>query len=315
MFQLIYLRFTAPRADPAAFRVLTQQMKVALAHQDDLPESAFTRALNAALSQNHPRAQPMTAARVDQMNLDKSLAFYKARFADASNFTFVFVGSFTLETMKPLVERYLASLPASHRHETAKDVGVHPPAGVVTQQVQRGLDPKGQVSIVYTGAFQNDERHRVLVRAMAATLAGNLHSTLREQLGGTYGVSVEPRFTSRPAQEYRVTISFGCDPTRMETLVRTAFEVIEQFRRVGPGYEQMAAERTALTRDFETSSQRNEYLLDRLLFKYQSGEDVKEVFDMLPLIEELTAPMVREAAQTYLIPSRYVQVTMRPEAR
>ena len=315
MFQLIYLRFTAPRADPAAFRVLTQQMKVALAHQDDLPESAFTQALNVALSQNHPRAQPMTAARVDQMNLDKSLAFYKARFADASNFTFVFVGSFNLATMKPLVERYLASLPASHQHETAKDVGVHPPAGVVKQQVRRGLDPKSQVSIVYTGPFQNDERHRVLLRAMAATLGGNLHRTLREELGGTYGVSVEPRFTSRPAPEYRVTISFGCDPTRTESLVRTAFQVIEQFRRVGPGYEQVAAERTALTRDFETSSQRNEYLVDRLLLKYESGEDVKEAFDMRPFFDELTAPMVREAAQTYLDPRRYVEVTLLPEAK
>jgi zinc protease len=315
MFQLIYLRFTAPRADPAAFRVLTQQMKVALAHQDDLPESAFTQALNAVLSQNHPRAQPMTAARVDQMDLDKSLAFYKARFADASNFTFVFVGSFDLATMKPLVERYLASLPASHQHEVAKDVGVHPPAGVVKQQVRRGLDPKSQVSIVYTGPFQNDERHRVVLRAMAATLAGNLHRTLREELGGTYGVSVEPRFTNRPVPEYRVTISFGCDPTRTESLVRTAFQVIEEFRRVGPGYEQVAAERTALTRDFETSSQRNEYLVDRLLYKYGSGEDVKEAFDMRPLFNELTAPTVREAAQTYLNPTRYVEVTLLPEAR
>jgi zinc protease len=315
MFQLIYLRFTAPRADPAAFRVLTQQMKVALAHQDDLPESAFTRALNAALSQNHPRAQPMTVARVDQMSLDKSLAFYKARFADASNFTFVFVGSVNLATMKPLVERYLASLPASHRRETAKDVGVHPPAGVVKQEVRRGLDPKGQVSIVYSGPFQNDERHRVMLRAMSATLAGNLHTTLREELGGTYGVSVEPRFTSRPVPEYRVTINFGCDPARVESLVRTAFEVIGQFRRVGPGYEQMAAERTALTRDFETSSQRNEYLLERLLFKYESGEDVKEVFDLRPFIDELTAPMVREAAQTYLVPNRYVEVTLLPDAK
>ena len=77
----------------------------------------------------------------------------------------------------------------------------------------------------------------------------------------------------------------------------------------------MDSERTALRRDFETSSQRNEYLLERLLFKYASGEDVKEVFDMAPFIDELTAPMVREAAQTYLVPNRYVEVTLLPEAK
>src|SRR5207244_7667310 len=120
--------FTAPRADPVAFRALTEQMKVRLANQDALPDTAFNEALDAALSQNHPRAQPMTAARVDQMNLEKSLAFYKDRFADASDFTFVFVGSFDLATIKPLVERYVGGLPALHRHEVAKDVGMHAPA-------------------------------------------------------------------------------------------------------------------------------------------------------------------------------------------
>ena len=101
-----------------------------------MPDTVFDEALDAALSQNHLRAQPLTPARVDQMNLDKSLAFYKDRFADASDFTFVFVGSFDLATMKPLVERYLGSLPALHRNEAAKDVGMHPPAGVVEKQVR-----------------------------------------------------------------------------------------------------------------------------------------------------------------------------------
>src|SRR5207237_8571766 len=143
---------------------------------------------------------------------------HKDRFADAGGFTFVFVGSFDLATMTPLVERYLGSLPSLRRNETAKDIGVHPPTGVVEKQIRRGIEPKSQVSIAFTGPFQNDEMHRVVVRAMAATLSGNLHSTLREELGGTYGVSVEPYFTNRPTEEYRLTISFGCDPARTDSL-------------------------------------------------------------------------------------------------
>jgi zinc protease len=315
MFQLIYLTFTAPRADPVAFRVLSEQMKVALAHEDALPDAAFAKVLDAALSQNHPRALPMTPARVDAMNLEKSLAFYKTRFADASDFTFVFVGSFDVATMKPLVERYVASLPALHGHETARDVGIHPPTGVVEKQVRRGLDPKSQVSIVFTGPFENDEMHRVTVRAMAETLSGNLHRTLREELGGTYGVSVEPRFSSRPSPEYRVTINFSCDPARTSTLVKTAFELIEEFRNTGPADGQVADERSALIRDFETSSQRNRYLLDRLLFKYEYGEDVNDVFNMRQYYDRLTPSMLRDAARKYLDPNRYVEVTLLPEAR
>jgi zinc protease len=315
MFQLLYLTFTAPRADPVAFRVMRDQWKVALANRAAQPDTVFDETLTAALTQNHPRTQPMTAARVDQMSLEKSLAFYKERFADAGDFVFVFVGSFDLETMKPLVERYVGSLPALNRRETVKDVGVHPPPGVVEKQVKRGIEPKSQVSIVFTGAFQNDEAHRVLVRAMAETLSGNLHTTLREALGGTYGVSVEPQFTKRPTEEYRLTINFGCDPARMESLVKAAFRVIDEFKNVGPGWEQTAATKTALVRDFETNSQRNDYLLNRLLFKYEYGEDVNEVFNMRPLYDRLTPAMLRDAARAYLNTNRYVEVTLLPETK
>ena len=315
MFQLIFLTFTAPRADPVAFRVLSDQLKVTLANRQAQPDTVFNEALAAALSQNHLRAQPLTPVRVDQMNLDRSLAFYKDRFADASDFIFVFVGSFDLATLKPLVERYVASLPALHRNESAKDVGMHPPAGVVEKQVRSGIAPRSQVSMVFSGAFQNDEMHRVVARAMADTLGGNLQRTLREDLGGTYGVSVVPSFTKRPTEEYRLTITFACDPARTESLVRTAFQVIDQFKTTGPSQGQVLDTRAALVRDLETNSQRNEYLLNRIIFKYEYGEDVQEVFNMRPFYDQLTVRMLRDAAREYLNTNRYVQVTLMPEAR
>ena len=315
MFQLIYLTFTAPRPDPVAFGVFKEQLKVALANQDALPDTAFEDALNSALTQNHPRALRLKAANVDEMNLDRSLAFYKDRFADASDFTFVFVGSFDLATMKPLVERYLASLPSLHRNESARDVGIQPPAGVVETQVRKGIEPKSQVSIVFTGSFENDEIHRLTLRAMGETLSGNLHRTLREDLGGTYGVSVEPRFTKRPKEEYRITISFACDPARAESLIKSTFDVIAEFKSSGPSDGQVADTRQALMRDFETNSQRNGYLLSRLVSKYDYGENVEEVFDIRASVDRLTAALIRDAARTYLETRRYVKVMLLPEAR
>ena len=315
MFQLIYLTFTAPRPDPVAFGVFKEQLKVALANQDALPDTAFEDALSAALTQNHLRARPMKAANVDEMNLDRSLAFYKERFADASDFTFVFVGSFDLAAMRPLVERYLASLPALHRNESAKDVGIRPPAGIVEREVRKGIEPKSQVSIVFTGTFQNDEMNRMTLRAMAEMLSGNLHRTLREELGGTYGVSVVPRFTQRPTEAYRIAISFACDPARTESLTRTAFEVIDAFRRDGPSDAQVADAREALMREFETNSQQNRFLLSRLVYQYQYGGSVEEVFNIRPSVDRLTASLIHEAARTHLDTRRYVEVTLLPEVR
>ena len=315
MFQLVYLTFTAPRADPVAFGVLSDRLKVTLASRAVMPDTLFNEALDAALSQGHVRAQPLTLASLSRMNLDASLAFYQDRFADASDFTFVFVGSFDLETLKPLVERYLASLPALDRNESPKDVGIDFPAGVVDREVRSGIEPVSQVSIVFSGAFENDEMHRIVARAMANSLAGNLQRTLREDLGGTYGVSVVPSFTQRPTEEYRLTINFACDPARTESLTRAAFQVIDRFKRNGPSVGQILDARTALIRDFETNSRQNAYLLNQILYKYEYDENVTDIANMRPFYDRLTASVVRDAARAYLNTDRYVQVTLLPEIR
>ena len=143
MFQLIYLRFTQPRADPTAFTVQATQTKTFLANQTVVPEFAFFNALTTTQYQNHLRRRLSTLATVDEWNLQKSLEFYKDRFADASDFTFFFVGSFDMETMKPLVERYLGALPSIHRKENWKDVGVRTPTGVV-EEGREGNGTKSQ---------------------------------------------------------------------------------------------------------------------------------------------------------------------------
>jgi zinc protease len=315
MFQLIHLTFTAPRADATAFAVLQANLKRALANQEAQPEAAFARTLAAALTGDHPRARPLTPEMVDQMSLEKSLAFYKDRFADASDFTFVFVGSFDLPTIRPLVERYLASLPSIDRTETPRDVGIRFPETVIRREVRKGVEPKSQVSIVFPGTFENTEANRILISTMAATLSGNLHRVLREDLGGTYGVSVEPNFGFRPIQEYRVSISFACDPARLDELLRDTWRVIADFKANGPSSGQIADGRLAARRDWETNLQQNPYWLNRITQSYSRGEDVAAAFDPRPYYDQLTAESVRDAARRYLDESRYVEVVLRPETR
>ena len=313
MFQLIHLTFTQPRADADAFKTLTTQWAATLANRQALPDTVFSDAVEEAITQGHVRARPLTPAQLPQMRLDASLAFYKARFADASDFTFVFVGNIDPDAIKPLVERYLGSLPSMRKPETARDVGIRPPNGIVDRQVRKGVDPRSAVSVVFTGPFRNDQTNRIMLRAMAETLEGNLQRTLREDLGGTYGVSVNADFQQRPRGMYRVTISFACDPARLNALVTALFEDIERFRRTGPSPGQVADQRLALARDLETNSQSNSYLLNQLTYKYEYGEDPAEIFRLPEFYAQITPVNIRDAAQMYLDPTRYVKVTLLPE--
>jgi zinc protease len=315
MFQLVYLTFTAPRADPVAFGVLIDQLKVTLANQSAMPDTVFDEALDAALSQNHLRAQPLTPARLAQMNLDKSLAFYKDRFADASDFTFVFVGSFDVATMKPLVERYLATLPSTRRKETWKDVGVRTPTGLTGKRVEKGIEPKSQAAIVFSGPFVYDQTQRVAIRAMADILQTRLLDTIREDLGGTYSVSAGAGYRKIPVPDYSITIQFGCDPQRTDALVARVLEEIEQLKTNGPTEKQVTDEREALMRDFETNVKQNGYLLTQIGVKYQYGEDPTTLWNIPEYYQKVDGPMIQQAARTYLDGKNRVTVLLFPEKK
>ena len=315
MFQLIYLRFTAPRADPAIFGVMKGQLTAMLKNQAATPEFTFNQALNSALTQDHLRARIPTVETLEQLNLDKSFAFYKDRFADASDFTFVFVGSFEPDRVKPFVERYLGGLPSLNRKETWKDTGLRAPEAVVEKRVEKGIEPKSRAAIVFTGPFTYNQVNRVAIRAMADVLETRLREVLREDLGGTYSVGASASYSRIPVPEYSLSIEFGANPDRTEALVKTVFEQLELLKSAGPTEQQVRDVRERLLRDFETNMKQNGYILSQLVPRYQSGETLKEFLGIPELYKQLDAAAIQAAAKLYLNPKTYVQVTLFPEKK
>jgi len=315
MFQLIYLRFTQPRADANAFAAQATQARTFMNNQSVVPEFAFFEALSAARYQNHPRRRLLTAASVDEWNLDKSLAFYKDRFADSSDFTFYFVGSFDEETIKPLVERYLGALPSIKRKETWKDIGVKLPTGVIEKRVEKGIEPKSRAAIVFTGPFVFDQDRRIAIRAMSEILQTRLLELIREELGGTYSISAAFGYAKFPKQEYSITIQFGCSPERTDDLIKRVFEEIEKFKADGPTEKQLTDEKEALIREFETNSKQNGYLLNQISLRFQNDEDPAGIWLIPDLYRKLDAATIKDAAKLYLNTQSFVKVTLFPEKK
>ena len=313
IFQLIYLYFTKPRADPAIFGVMTGQMKAFLANRSATPEAVFEDTVQTTLTQNHYRERPMSPAIVDEMNLDKLYAFYKDRFADASDFTFIFAGSITPDVMKPLVARYLASLPSLHRQENYKDVGVRPPKGIVQKTVRKGLEPSSRARIVFAGPFRPGPRERVALRVLSMMLEGQLGAVLREDRSGTYGVKVTQGTQKAPSPQYVLSIDFNCAPERTEELVKTVFSEIARLRSTELSEAAVNDMREALRREYETSSKENAFLADQLLRAYQDGDDIRSVAELPSIYRDSSPATITEAARTYLDPQNYIRVTLFPE--
>jgi zinc protease len=317
LFQLIYLRFTAPRADQAAFAALQSQARALVANQTASPEFVFEQTIDDALSGHNARRAPETTATVDKWNLAKSMSFYKARFADASNFTFVFVGSFTPDQIKPLAEKYLASLPATHARETWRDLGIRPPTTKIENTVQKGIAPKSAVAIVFSGPMEYDDQHILALRTVSLILQSRLVDSIRQELGGTYSITVTPTAEKLPTPTYAVRIEWTCDPARTSALVERVFEEIDFIKTTAIREAGMVSLRQTLKRDLDDRQQDNGYWLNQIARRYQDGDsaNLAAVNQAPDRIDALTTDAIHKAAMDYFDTTRYVKVILMPEGK
>ncbi len=318
LFQLTYLYATAPRRDAAAFQASLDQTRTFLANQTADPSAAFQDTLGVTLSNYNPRNRTLSQylAGLGEADLDRSFAFYQDRFADASDFTFVLVGAFTPEAVRPLVETYIASLPATNRDEEAHDILITPPPGVVEKAVYAGTAAQAQVAVVFHSPMPDadDRAARVRFQAMADVLSKMLREELREDRGGVYGVGVRPSITREPTGRVQLRIDFGADPERVEELVAAVFEQVQALKDGEAAPEHLAAYQEQQRRARETNVQENRYWLSVLTEAARRDEPAATFLTDSDLAAALTQADIAAEARQFLDTGRYVRVTRLPVA-
>lgn len=313
MLQLAYLYFTQPRLDTSLVNTFIGRYKGVLANRSASPEAAFSDTLQVTLAQHALREQPVSAATLDRIDPAKSFAFYKERFSDASGFTFVFVGNFKTDSLKPLIAKWLGALPSTGRKETWRDTGIRPPTGIVQRVVKKGAEPKARTALIFTGPFEYNRQNRYYLSALAELLNIKLREALRENMGGTYGVSVSPGASRDPLPSYRFTIGFGSAPERLEALTAAALAQIDSVKRFGTTPEYLNKVKEAALRSRETAIKQNGYWLSQIATFDQNGWPLAEIPDGDKLISALTVDDLQRAAAKYLRTDNYVRVSLYPE--
>ncbi len=315
MLQLLYLTFTAPRLDQTAATAYISRVRENLKNRLSNPMSVFSDEIRITMAQNNFRARPWSVELLDEVEFDDALAIYKDRFADAGDFTFFFVGNFELDALKPLVETYLGGLPATGREEHWQDTGIDPPTGVVEKTVEKGLEPKSFVVLFFTGDYQWSRDTNYQINAMVDALDIRLREVLREDMGGTYGVSVSADLSQYPDQEYSLSISFGCDPKRVDELVDAVFQEIDSLKTTLLDDSYLTRVKQTKLRTYETNLEENSYWLGALQSAYYHHQDPVEVILGYPeFVESTSAEMIRQAAQTYFNLDNYAKFVLYPES-
>jgi zinc protease len=314
MFELFWLQATAPRLDTALFNASRAMMKAEMQNSRNTPEQVFSDTIDVVLTNRHPRFRLFQPEQLDSLDVRRAYRLYKARLASFNGFTFYLVGNFTLDSIRPLVERYFGALPTAGPIETVVDRGIRPPDGVVTRVVRKGTAPKADTRIFFHGPFDYSWERRFELDALEQLLDMRLREALREDKGGTYGVAVGASASWIPYKRYSLSLSFGSSPDRVDELTAAAFAVIDSVKRAGPTADELAKIRETMLRTHETGLRENGAWLRWMSDHDEDGRDQHATVEYPTLGQKLTGEQLRDAARRYLDLARYARFTLLPEA-
>jgi zinc protease len=314
LFQTLYLQFTAPKLDTAAVHSWASLAKWRGAG------FSFDNQLDQIFARGEPRLLPVSTQLAELVSVNDAMAVYHDRFGNAADFTFTLVGAVTPEQVRPLVERYLASLPSTGKHERAKPLDVAPFQRQI-ERTSRALElPKSQTVLVFDGVLPTDPARylgaRRAIGALATVLQDRVRIRLREELGGTYSPAVVPRTYELPddstsSEHYRVLIEFDSAPERMRSLFHEVQFILDSLRANGATTDELARAATIRRRQLETALQDDRYWLEAIGLYHRLGislDSIPRSYEPTPL----TPAELRDAARRYLPADVFIHLTAVP---
>jgi len=311
MLQLVYLYATQPKIDEAAYTSFMDRMKAYFANVGADPRSAFRDSISATVYGHNPRMMPMNVEFLNKVDYAKAMKIYKDRFADASDMVFIFTGNVNIEESKKLIETYLGGLPSIKRVEAAKDNGVYPVKGKVTNYFTKKLNtPKTSAYITYTGKADYTLENIVAMDAIESILSNRYLETIREKEGGSYGVGVRGSVSDFPKPSFSILMSFDTDPAKKDKLIAIIHEEVKTLMTTGPAEETLAKAKEHFVKTYETNVRENGYWSNAIREKYENNLDQHTAY--LTVVNGLTVAKIKEVANKMFGQKNFVEVVMSP---
>ncbi|MCH2022130.1 MAG: insulinase family protein [Saprospiraceae bacterium] len=314
MLKLIYLYGVNPRKDRESFDRVIEQTKEQLRNLGANPRVFFQNQLSKLKNNNHLRriAVP-TEKDIDDINFERVYEIYNDRFADFSDFTFVFVGNFEPEKIKPQLELYLGALPSNNRVENWKDVGVTHPSSGSSISLKKGLAPQANVYIGFVLESEWSAKKSYQISAMSKVLSIMVRENLREDKGGVYSPYVGGNLQKTPKGLSDITVFFQCAPENVENLVAAVKEEIKSLQENGPSDENFKKVKETQRRGRESNLKKNKFWRSILSKYYSNNMDLSGINAYETMIEELTKEDIKNLSKQFLDLEKALILTVKSE--
>ncbi|MDH8702082.1 zinc protease [Dysgonomonadaceae bacterium PH5-43] len=296
MLQLIYLNFTAPRKDEDACKSLLGRLKSQLEQQEANPEIAINDTITHMVHNNKLRSARLRTNDVDNANYDLIMKWRTERYADASDFTFVFTGNIDPETSKELIAQYLGALPALYRNEQPEEIVVGNTPGINTNHFEQKMENvKAAAFDLYWCTLDNNIKNKLTVSLFTQVMNIVFTEKIREDEGGTYGVNASASIRELPAGNTLFQIYFETQPDKVEYLNK---KVHSEFKNVvdnGPRAEDLNKVKEYTLKKHKENLEQNGYWSSTITAYYKLGHNGYS--DFVKVVNEITSDDIRKIAE------------------
>lgn len=316
LLQLAYLKFTDVNFDKAVFDSFINKQKKFIPNLLANPQIYFGEQVNKILTQNNPRVFGLpTEEQLDKVDFEQVKSIYKDRFGDASDFTFVFVGNFDIEKIKPELLKYLGSLPGKNRDENWKDLGIRPPEGGLKKVINKGVDQKSEVQIIFTGPTKFDLQESRYLNYLGELLTIKLTEILREEKSGVYGVGARGSLSDIPYQRYNFVISFPSGPENVDSLTEAALAEVEKIKNGQIEDKDLDKVKESKIVMVKENFKENQYWAAEITRSLLRGEKLYSLDETLARIKAISKEDLQKVANKYLKKGSEIEIILLPETK
>lgn len=313
MMQLIYLNFTAKRSDKEAYTAFIEKSLNMLKMREANPMASVGDSIAAALYPGDARQRSLNEAEFKALNYERMMQMYKERFANANGFQFIFVGNIDEAKLRPLVETYLASLPATKavvKADRSKLPVVR--KGTYTNHYRKKQEtPMGFVFNFYSAKIPVSQKSRLTAYIMSDILDQVYVETIREREGGTYGASASASINYDPKDDAYVQVVYQTDPAKAAKLNAIVNEELQRMAKEGADKAKFDKVIANYEKEYSENQKENGYWISELSNFYNNGRDSHS--DYLTTLRSITPEGVGQLLKQILDQKNTIEVMLLPE--
>ena len=310
--QIAYLYFTEPRFDQDEYMIGINQINALLPNLKANPDFQFSIAMDQILYGNNPRVVSLTEETLAKANLETIERVYRELFKDAAGAVVTIVGNVDLETLKPMVEKYIGSLPKGKKASQVNDENLITFAkGEVNEVVKLQMQaPKSTVVQVYSAYAPVNTKKSVALDAANYIIDMIYTKTIREDEGGTYGVGTSMVAQRSPMERLIAQIYFNTNPDAVEKLSALAVRGLKELAENGPTQEHFNMAMENFKKNLPESRINNSYWMNCLQTWNEHG--INHDVEYEEAINTLTPEDVKDALQELLSQGNVINIASFP---